>query len=161
MMKLYSMKIIQGVFVAIVLYSCNQTVSNPTKLDSADYTQVSDRVEAFKKEIKSPTDFSDAEFLLFNVNGFHAQRGTFPGASSWDYKFAIKVNPNDITKWTNDMQENKIQNCDDSWTKTIIKNRPENWKVSSVPKCFSRDGNSVTVIVYPKEGIIFKRVENL
>ena len=84
-------KILIGLLI-LGLYSCSE-ISNSNKLDSDNYKTKEERVEVLKKEIESFSEFGNAEFELFNVNGFSNSRTTLPGASSWDYKFAIKVKP--------------------------------------------------------------------
>lgn len=57
------------------------------------------RVELLSAEKRKYSSIEDAEYDLFNVNGFSNQKMILPGASSWDYKFVIKVDPSDIHKW--------------------------------------------------------------
>lgn len=141
------------------LTSCRD--SNSSKLDSDDYENKLERIEKLKMEIKPFSDFQDTEFELFNVNGFHNQRTSFPGASSLDYKFVIKMDTVNISKWTTGMTEVELTDYDDSWTKDIIKGRKQNWQTFSKPQYFKRNGEDVTVLVFKNEGIIFKRVTNL
>ncbi|NRA12803.1 MAG: hypothetical protein HRT57_12670 [Crocinitomicaceae bacterium] len=72
--------LILGILI-FVLSSC----SDSSRLDSDNYETKEERVEVLKKEIKSFSEFENAEFKLFNVNGFSNSRTTVPGASSWDY----------------------------------------------------------------------------
>jgi hypothetical protein len=141
------------------LTSCSD--SNTSKLDSDDYENKMERIEKLKMEIKPFSDFQDAEFELFNVNGFQNQRTSVPGASSWDYKFVIKVDTVNISKWTTGMTEVDLTEYNDSWTKEIIKDRKQNWQTFSNPQYFKRNGENVTMLVFKNEGIIYKRVTNL
>ena len=150
------------IIITIGLFaSCASSNSNSTKLDSDDYENTTERIEILKREIKAPSDFQDAEFKLFNVNGFHNQRTSVPGASSLDYKFAVRIDTIDISKWTIGMQAVVLTNYDDNWTKEITKDRKQNWKTYSKPQYFIRNGEDVTMLVYKNEGVIFKRVSNL
>lgn len=155
MKKLFHLIIIIGLFGG-----CKSNDSNSTTLDSDDYTSKADRIKVIKKEIKFFSDFHDAEFELFNVNGFQNQTWV-PGASSWDYKFAIRIDTLNISKWTSGMQEIGLNEYDDHWTKEITKQRKQNWQTNSEPHYFIRNGENITMLVYKKEGIIFKRVINL
>lgn len=119
-----------------------------------------ERIEKLKMEINSLSDFQDAEFELFNVNGFYNHRTSVPGASSWDYKFVIKIDTVNISKWTTGMIEVEPTEYDDSWTKEIVKGRKHNWQTFSKPQYFKRNGEDVTVLVFKNEGIIYKRVTN-
>lgn len=143
--------------LTILFLGCSQA-NNSNKLDSDDYSTIEKRIEVLKTEINAPTDFQDADFLLFNTNGFTNSWTTLPGASSWDYKYAIKVDSNDIEKWTDKMIEMPITTIDFSWTKEIIKKRKENWTLNSLPKLFIGDNDHVYLILYRDEGIIFKRI---
>lgn len=151
-------------FILIVIgaiASCTSKVANSTSLDSEDIETSANRVSTLQLEIKSFSEFQDAEFELFNVNGFHNQREDVPGASSWDYKFVIKIDPRDISKWTEGMEEIKGSAYDDSWTKEIIKHRQENWKTHSTPQHFIREGGNIKILFFKDEGILFKRGSNL
>lgn len=133
---------------------------NTNKLDSDDFANHMVRVEKLKNEIKTYSDFTDAEFELFNVNGFKGSRISIPGASSLDYKFAIKLAPEDIHKWTGGMDEVFPEAYDVSWTKEITAERNVNWKTSSAPSFFTRKEAEVMMLVYEREGILYKRVIN-
>ncbi|MBY0426181.1 MAG: hypothetical protein K2Q22_11130, partial [Cytophagales bacterium] len=84
-----------------------------------------------------------------------------PGASSLEYKYVIKIDTLNISKWTAGMTEVELTVYDDSWTKEIVKGRKQNWKTFSKPKYFKRNGEDVTVLVFKNEGIIYKRLTNL
>ncbi len=135
--------------------------SNSSKLDSDDYDNKEERIKKLKMEIKSFSDFQDAEFELFNVNGFHNKRTSVPGSSSFDYKFVIKLDTVNIPKWTTGMTEVKLTDYDDGWTEEMIKGRKENWQTLSKPQYFKRNDENVMLLVYKNEGIIYKRVTNL
>ncbi len=152
-------KLVVCFIISLALGSCSSTqVSN--QLDSDDFETRQARVEALKKEIKYSSDFEDAEFELFNVNGFSNSRTSLPGASSWDYKFAIKVSPSDIDNWTTGLIKVKPADNNDAWTKQITSKRKQDWKTQSSPEYFIRKGDDVTLMVYRAEGIIFKRIIN-
>jgi hypothetical protein len=140
--------------------SCTSSNTSSNIIDSDNYEIKADRIEKLEMEIKSFSDFQDAEFELFNVNGFQNQRISVPGASSCDYKFVVKIDTIDIPKWTSGMKEVELSDYDNSWTKEIIKHRNQNWKTYSKPKYFVRNGEEVIMLVFSNEGIIFKRVIN-
>jgi hypothetical protein len=156
-----AMKRLYYIFITIGLSgSCSSSDTKFTKLDSDEYESRVDRIEILRKEVKYFSDFHDAEFELFNVNGFRNQRTSTPGLSSWDYKFVVKIDTINISKWTNGMKAAKSTDFDDNWTKEITRKRKQNWETISEPQYFIRDGENVTMLVYLKEGIIFKRVTN-
>lgn len=150
------------IIITIGLFtSCTSSVPNSTKLDSDDCKNKADRIDKLEMEIKSFSDLQDAEFELFNVNGFHNQRTSVPGASSWDYKFVVRIDTIDFLKWTSGMKEVELTDYDDSWTKEITKHRKQNWVTYSKPLYFIRNGEDVTMLVFKNEGIIYKRVTSL
>ena len=152
------MKILSILFTLIIaLFGCNES-QNSNKLDSDDCENQKERIEILSAEIKSASAFQDAEFELFNVNGFSNSRTSVPGASSWDYIFAIKVLPNDIDKWTAGMRKVTLK-VDLSRTFKITEKRKENWKTTGHPEFFVDDNR--TIILFRNEGIIFKHITNL
>lgn len=126
--------------------------------DSDYYETKDERVKVLKKEIKSFSNFKNAEFELFNTNGFSNSRPILPGASSWDYKFVIKVNSFDVGKWTTGMILIEPKGIDETWMKKVIQKRKNDWVTESTPEFYIRNGDNVKVVVYRSEGIIFKRV---
>ena len=155
------MKIFQLISIIIFFSSCATRHSEGSKLDSDDYATREDRIEKLNKVIKSYSALKDAEFELFNVNGFDGSRTDVPGASSWDYKVAMKVDTADITRWTEGFEEMPPNNYDQSWTKEITKQRSQNWITQSNPQYFYRTQGNVSILVFQQEGIIFKRMLNL
>ncbi|GHC66166.1 hypothetical protein [Ulvibacter litoralis] len=127
-------------------------------MDSDKFENNEKRIEILSKEIKSPSEFIDAEFELFNVNGFSNNRATIPGASSLDYKFVIKVKSSDINKWKEGMVKFEPKNNNFDWTNEIIDKRKNQWITKSAPEYYNRPNENVLMIIYRTEGIIYKRV---
>jgi len=103
----------------------------------------------------------DAEFQLFNVNGFNNERIIIPGASSIDYKLVVKIDSADISKWINGMNETTQSENDCSWIIDLIEHRKQNWETNSFPQYYINAEKDVTLIVFKSEGILFKRVMEL
>ncbi|MEL6820147.1 MAG: hypothetical protein AAFP70_00200 [Calditrichota bacterium] len=145
-----------------LIHACSESFNNSsTSLDSHEISSRLDRVNTLRAEIKAPTDFYDAEFQLFNVNGFSNSRISVPGASSWDYKFVVKLNMADISPWLEGFEEMSRAEYDQSWTNDLTKHMPERWSRSDSPEMYKRPGQDVVIILYRSEGILFKRVINL
>lgn len=142
-------------------FNTSNSKSNSNTLDSDDYDSRAERVAILKNEIKSFSDFENTAFELFNVNGFSNSRPTLPGASSWDYKFVIKVNSSDVDAWTEGMTKTIPEYHDDAWMKKIIEATKTEWQTASDPEIYTRQGDNVTMVVYRSEGIIYKRIINL
>lgn len=138
----------------ILFLSCSK---QSTTMDSSSIIHKSERVSKLKNEINEPSEILDAEFQLFNVNGFSNSRTLVPGASSWDYKFVVKVDPSNIDKWIDDRfsfsNDFKIE-----WADSLIQLRSDNWKTNSEPDTYMSIDSLVFLIVYRNEGVIFKRV---
>tara|TARA_B110000014_G_scaffold218845_1_gene174083 strand:- start:61 stop:528 length:468 start_codon:yes stop_codon:yes gene_type:complete len=149
--------------ISIIIFGfigCSET-KNSNILDSDNYNTKKERVEILKNEIKYYSDFENAEFELFNVNGFSNSRTLVPGASSVDYKFVVQVNPSDIDKWTNEMNQINPNTNDYNWMNKIIRERLNDWKTESKPDYYSYEGGNILMVVYKSEGIIFKSFTNL
>jgi len=150
-----------------MIMSCSDTV---TKLSSIDYDDQSERVEIISEELKAYSEIIDAEFDLFNVNGFKSQHHVIfdvPGGSSWYYQCALKVDQNKMMNWTKGMLEVNIDSLDydpTRWIFKIVEHRKENWITTSSPRLFIRKGDDsmreVGLIVYENEGFIFKYILN-
>lgn len=132
--------------------------NHTSKLDSDNYSTATARVKALKNEIIAPSDFTDAAFELYNVNGFSNSRFSVPGASSWDYRFAVKIAQADIVKWTQEMTRMTELNIDLEWTRQITRLENTKWHTQSQPEYFQKPEEDVFLIVYRNESIVFKRV---
>ncbi len=147
------------IILSLSISSCSET----TRLDSDDFNTAEERIEILMEEIHSLSDIKDAEFELFNVNGFKNSRIlSIPGASSYDYKFAMKIDTADISKWREGMTKFDPEHYDDTWIKEIVKDSKEDWLVTSQPTYYVRkglpDGWNTTIVEFYSEGILFKRV---
>ena len=146
-----------SILIWLGIQSCNSNDSNSTTLTSNDITDRSERINILKREVKVFSELKDAEFYLVNANGFSNQRITVPGASSLYYQFVIKIDTNDISKWTEGMTETSSYSVD-NWMDKLLVSRKENWNIHSIPKAFTRIGDSVIMFVYNEEGIIYKKL---
>lgn len=143
-------------FIAIAM-SCGEQEESNT-LDSARYPSKVERITVLKNEIVVKSDIQDAEFHLFNVNGFSNSRTVLPGASSWNYTFAIKVDTQDVDKWLAGMTPVKSLDSNTDWARELVKAKSTGWVTNGSPEIYIREGYEVQLIVYRNEGIIFKRI---
>jgi len=150
-----NVKFFLSILISLGILSCNSNDSNSTTLTSKDVTDKSQRINILKKEVKIFSELKDAEFYLINANGFSNQRISVPGASSLNYQFVIKIDTNDISKWTEGMTETSGYS---NWMDELLISRKENWNMHSIPKVFTRIGDSVIMFVYNDEGIIYKKL---
>ncbi|TSE09367.1 hypothetical protein [Aquimarina algiphila] len=144
--------------LCFVLTSCVNSHNNNT-LTSVEIESTEDRVATLKREIVSKSEFHDAEFLLFNVNGFANSRVTgIPGPSSWNYRFGIKVKPSEIKNWIADFTRIDAKEYTFDWTNDLVVHRNQNWERKSVPEVYKREDGNTFIVVYQKEGIVFKQI---
>ncbi|MCK4636077.1 MAG: hypothetical protein KAT32_04385 [Candidatus Moranbacteria bacterium] len=149
-------------FTIIFITACNS--NNSTNLDSSNFSSSAEKIEILSKEIKMFSEVADAEFRLFNTDGFSDSRKlSVPAPPIYDYKFVVKLNKNNLNNWKDDMtevQENNF-NFETEWTVELIERNKDDWKVSSKPKYYIWKNNSdetfVYMIIYEKEGVIFRR----
>lgn len=150
-----------SILIALATHLILKSCSEPKKrneLDSDQFKTKEERIESLKKEIKWQSEFNNAEFELFNTNGFVNDRITLPGASSLDYKFVIKVDVSDVDKWTAGMIKTELNDTNNAWTKEIIEKRKMQWEAKSFPEFYMRAKENVKMIIYRTEGIVYKRV---
>lgn len=149
-------------FIALTAVACNTKKSTATELTSEDFPDRTERIEKLKQEVVFFSEIEDAEFKLVNANGFHDQRLTVPGASFHDYQFVVKVKQGDISKWTKGMKDTANVSYVEDLLQEVTANRKENWLngKKSVPGFFVRPGENVLMMVFEKEGIVFKWSRN-
>ncbi len=140
--------------VVTKLISCSQD-SGKIIDENTSYIPSEQRINVFKCLYKPPTEIDDVEFDLFNVNGFSNHRTTVPGASSWQYRFVIKVNPTNIDKWLDGVVKMDID-YNAGWMKNLIHCRKEKWRIKSTPEIYVHEESRTAIIVYREEGILFK-----
>ena len=150
-----NLKLLPNIFVLIFILSC----TNKTKINSLDITDKGERIETLKKEIKINSGIENAEFDLFNVNGFSDDFISLPGSSSCNYKFVVRVKPKDVSQWTKNLSVINGEVNSEQWMLKLIQKRKNEWITCSKPIFYSREGESgIKIIVYEKEGIIYKSI---
>ena len=97
--------LIFSVIFLSICFSC----SHQRILESASISNKEERIEILSKEVKMFSKIKNAEFHLFNVNGFSNSSVFLPGASSSKYLFVVEVNSDDINYWINNLIEVKIR----------------------------------------------------
>lgn len=123
--------------IALTCFSC----ANKTAINSQDINGRQERIEKLKPEIKTHSEILDAEFDLFNVNGFNGDFTFLAGSSSSDYKFAVKVDPKDIAAWTNGLQETVGNLESEPWMASLTAYRSKIGK--RFPNPFSSKGKTM------------------
>ena len=78
-------KLFLGLIFCLLLFNCKQE----SRLSSKNYPNKNERIETLQKYVKFYSEVENAEFDLFNVNGFNDNSFSIPGASNWDLKFGL------------------------------------------------------------------------
>lgn len=139
-----------------VAFSCDQ---RNTELTSETFQTSEKRVQQLKQQIVAPTDFRDAQFRLFNVNGFSRSVAGVPGASSYDYKFILKIDPNDMNAWTKGLKE--ASGRDMKWINELIQNEEKSWFPTNQGEQYYSDERNVLLVLFRKDSLLAKRVSVL
>jgi hypothetical protein len=154
------MKIIYLFLTFFTVVSCNLSSTNPNVLSSIAVDSKEERISVLKKEVHTATEIFDAEYHLVNANGFSDQRTTVPGASSLSYAFVVKVDTNDINKWTAGLRKLTNSKLTFNWMTKLPEDRKKNWQTDSVFAFYTDDNKSITVVAYKHKGIIFKQISS-
>ena len=153
------MTILKSVIIINLLTIC-VACSNKTELKSYAINEKAERIRILANEVKMFSEIEDAEFDLYNVNGFSGEIANLPGTSSIYYRFVIKVNPSDVEKWKQGFVETPRQKEVEKWNFDLIKVRAIQWKTTSEPKFYSRkDEIGVKLVIFANDGIIFKKID--
>ncbi len=143
----------------VVLLAITNSCTQVTRLDSDQINSSSERIKILREQIHCFSEISDAEFEFFNVNGFNNQLSPIiPGASSADYKLALKVDSKNISKWTRGMEIVEAENDDYHWINQIVSHRAQQWDTHGKPIFYKSPGERTVVIAFPQSGILFKRI---
>lgn len=139
-----------------VLYGCAEK-NIKDELYSINYGTKEERVNVLKKEITAYSDFENAEFLLHNSNGFTFTIHTLLTAGYKDYRYVVKVNPENIDKWLKGFKKVSPSESFEEWPNKLIRIRTEEWPLQSTPEYYAMENEINYVLVYRKEGVIFKK----
>lgn len=127
-------------------------------IDSDNYKNKEERIAVLNKEMNAKSQILDAEFELFNSNGFKNDTSLLVGPTDVNYQIAVKIDTFNIRKWTDTYRKVDILNNALLWTEKIINNRKDFWKTSSKPEYYIGEKENSILIVHRIEGIIFKQI---
>jgi hypothetical protein len=120
-------------------------------LRSNQFKNSSLRVSKLKSVINLPSEIYDAEFVLFNVNGFEDTREV-PGASSWEYMYAVKLKRIDIDKWTIGYKKEEDEGININWIRKRL-SLGENFELKSEPEIYEKSYKE-SIIVFRNDSIV-------
>jgi len=106
---------------------------------------------------------SNVEAAEFHIRYQDNSGGWVPGPSDWDIQAVMKVRPEDLSRWTEEMStvgaDSREGNVFDGWPNwgySLLPDDPR-WQVGSKPTVFARQDGSIMVAVFQPEGIVMKR----
>jgi hypothetical protein len=121
-----------------------------TDTHSKQFATDPDKIQFLKHYLTLPTAVEAAEFHVV----YHDNSGDgIPGPSDWDMQVVLKVAPQDLSAWTQNVKPTS-EKQDLEWGYSLARQR--NWKLQSKPKVYTAAGK--IVVVFEKEGFIFKRL---
>jgi hypothetical protein len=124
--------------------------SMSTDTHSKQFATDTDKIQFLKRYLALPTAVEAAEFhVVYHDNS----GGGIPGPSDWYIQAVLKVTPPDLSAWTQNIKETS-EKQDLAWGYSLAQQR--GWKLLSAPKVYTAAGK--IVVVFEKEGIIFKRL---
>ncbi len=133
-----------------------ESANRSTDTYSTNFSQESEKIVFLKKYVKCFSPVSAAEFhIIYHDNS----TGLVPGPSDGDLKIVIRIAPSDIPKWTAGFREVEKDDIDLSWIPDIPL-EVSRWKSVSRPGYYRRPGGKVEMVVYGKEGVLFKRIRS-
>lgn len=125
--------------------------SMSTDTHSKQFATDADKIRFLKRYLSLPTVVEAAEFHV----AYHDNSGGgIPGPSDWDMQVVLKVAPQDLSVWTQNMKVTTAQKQDLAWGYSLAQQR--GWILQSTPKVYTAPGKIVAV--FEKERFIFKRL---
>ena len=129
------------------------------EINSTEIAYKQERIENLSEEITVFSEILDAEYDLFNSSGFGMNSDTGLGPTDTDYKFVLKVKPTDVSKWKKGLIETKGDIKNERWIQELTQVRKQNWITQSEPIFYTRPNEfNLTIVIYEKEGLIFKHI---
>lgn len=156
-------KIITAAFLIVTaLFIIRISLPKKMEINSSEITDKQERIENLSEEIAVFSEILDAEYNLFKSSGFGFTSDFILsqlGPTDTDYKFAVKVKPSDVTKWKKGLIGMKGDINNEHWIQELTQDRKQNWFTSSTPVFYTRPNEiNLTIVIYEKEGIIFKSI---
>ena len=151
------MKILKAI-VPLICFSLLVSCSDNKTLKSDTIKNSTARIAILKKHIKPYSEIKDAEFYLFNSDGFDGGPTLGLGPADINYDFVVKVNPLEINKWKQNLIET-TGGFEYERLKSLTEKRAQNWITSSKPKFYKdKDIETSLVIIFEEEGIVYEQI---
>ncbi len=150
------MKRLVVLVLALLLASCGgaTTPDRTTDTSSSVFGTDAEKVDFLDNYLTPLSPIRAAEYRVI----YHDNSGGIPGPSDYDITAVLLVAPADVAAWTDGMTPAPT-GTDLSWGYALLP--PDSrWAVGGTPDVYTRAGG-VTLAVFPREGVLFKRVTSL
>src|SRR6266404_371403 len=125
--------------------------SRTTDTRSTQFSSEHEKVRFLANYLKLKSEVEAAEFhIRYQDNS----GGWVPGPSDWDIQAVMRVRPEDLNRWTEEMSivgadscEGNVFDCWPNWGYSLLPDDPK-WQVDSKPTIFARQDGSVMVAVF-------------
>ncbi len=152
-----------SMFVVLILLSAITGCSRRSRTTDTRSTQFSSEQEKVRFLATYLQMKSDVEAAAFHIRYQDNSGGWLPGPSDWDIQAVMRVRPEDLSRWTEDMsivgadsREGYVFDGWPNWGYSLLPDDPR-WRVGSKPTVFARQDGSVMVAIFQPEGIVMKR----
>jgi hypothetical protein len=123
-----------------------------TNTNSKQFATDVDKIRFLKRYLTLPSAVEATEFYVV----YHDNSSGIPGPSDWDIQAVLKVAPQHLSAWTQNLKAN-LKKQDLAWGYRLAQQR--GWKLQSAPKVYAATGKIVAV--FEKEGFIFQKVTTM
>jgi hypothetical protein len=140
-----------ALLVGLLCWGCKSSGSRTTNTDSASLASKQLRLAFLRDYLTGPSEPEDAEFHI----SFHDNSGGFvPGPSDFDFQVALKVKPDDVSKWAIGCVRRPLE-ARPGWVNALLAGKA-GWEVSSLPdslRCGAEER-----LIHVHEGVVFRRL---
>lgn len=133
----------------------NGCLSQPVRPDlttdkrSSQFATEEARLAFLQRYAKLITPVQATEFhIIYHDNS----GGLVAGPSDWDIRALLKVRPDDMPKWTANLQPASPDQIDLTWAKSFGAQNPA-WRLTSQPQVYQKTG--MVVALFAPESIVF------
>jgi hypothetical protein len=134
--------------LTLLIFGC-QTKNKSIDVYSYQIGDKTEKNETLKKYLTKESGIIEAEYhIWFQDNG----KGRVPGPSDYNIKLALKVEPDSLDSWTNNLEPSSKKIAIDLWDE--LKLDTNFWKLESEPEFYHSNSRTEVRLLFRKENII-------
>ena len=104
-----------------------------------------------------PLDIHDAEYhIVYHDNS----TGLVPGPSDWDIRVALRIDPEEISIWTEGFEKIDSRKIDISWWDGLMSDNVS-WGSPAGTECYKRENDFSYLVVFEDIGVILKAISTM